>query len=57
MIEHPPTIVKTVLSRYSDGLILQRPVLGRHKTREDIRAALAYAAELAHERVWKVAVP
>ena len=26
-------------------------------TREDIRATLAYAAELAHESVWKTAVP
>ena len=26
-------------------------------TQEDIRAALAYAAELAHESVWKTAVP
>jgi len=25
-------------------------------TREDIRAALAYAAELAHESVWKTAI-
>jgi uncharacterized protein (DUF433 family) len=26
-------------------------------TKEDIQAALAYAAELSHESVWKTAVP
>ncbi|MBW2038139.1 MAG: DUF433 domain-containing protein [Deltaproteobacteria bacterium] len=26
-------------------------------TREDIHAALAYAAELSHESIWKTAVP
>ncbi len=27
-----------------------------HLTKDDIRAALAYAAELANENIWKVAV-
>jgi uncharacterized protein (DUF433 family) len=35
-----------------EGIIDHYPQL----TREDILAALAYAAELAHESVWKVAV-
>lgn len=36
----------------ADELIAEYPQL----TREDVRAALAYAAELSRERLWRVAI-
>jgi uncharacterized protein (DUF433 family) len=49
--------IAVVLDGLAEGLTMEG-ILDHYPqlTREDILAALAYAAELAHESVWKVAV-
>jgi uncharacterized protein (DUF433 family) len=49
--------IAIVLDGLAEGLTIE-DIIDHYPqlTREDIRAALAYAAELAHEGLWKTAV-
>ncbi len=49
--------IAIILDGLAEGLTIE-DVIDHYPqlTREDIRAALAYAAELAHEGLWKTAV-
>lgn len=49
--------IAVVLDGLAEGLTIE-DIIDHYPqlTREDILAALAYAAELAHESVWKMAV-
>jgi uncharacterized protein (DUF433 family) len=49
--------IAVILNGLAEGLTFEE-IIDHYPqlTREDIRAALAYAAELAHESVWKTAV-
>lgn len=49
--------IAVILDGLAEGLTMEQ-IIDHYPqlTREDILAALAYAAELAHESVWKTAV-
>jgi len=49
--------IAIILDGLAEGLTIE-DIIDHYPqlTREDIRAALAYAAELAHEGLWKTAV-
>lgn len=49
--------IAVILDGLAEGLTVEQIIAHYPQlTREDILAALAYAAELAHESVWKTAV-